>query len=185
MDDNQMNRIEAFLASIGLDTGSVPKQRITQLRKIDTAVQKRLSALSEAQRMLKENAISIVAIAEDSGITRKTFYNNEILKQYVKSFSSVDGEPGKMVKASEIESMKKRIEEQADDIAKMVSRDIDIETIRHEADELKKIIDSKDKQIQNLTEMYETTLAELQQERASHRKVKVVDISNKRSSRSS
>ena len=148
MDDNQMKRIEAFLKSQGLDIGSVPKQRIKQLQKIDEAVQKRLTAISEAQQMLRDNSISIASIATDSGITRKTFYNNEILKQYVESFTSVDGEPGKLVKASEIDSMKKRLDEQADDIAKMVVRDIDIESVRHEADELRRVIDGKDKQIQ-------------------------------------
>lgn len=169
MDDNQMKRIEAFLKSQGLDIGSVPKQRIKQLLKIDEAVQKRLTAISEAHQTLKDNSISIASIATASGITRKTFYNNGILKQYVESFTSVDGEPGKLVKASEIDSMKKRLNEQADDIAKMVARDVDIESARHEADELRRVIDGKDKQIKNLTEMYESTLAELQKERRKNR----------------
>ena len=165
MDDNQIKRIEDFLKAQGLDIGSVPKQRIKQLLKIDEAVQKRLTAISEAHQTLKDNSISIASIATASGITRKTFYNNGILKQYVESFTSVDGEPGKLVKASEIDSMKRRLNEQADDIAKMVARDVDIESVRHEADELRRVIDGKDKQIQNLTEMYESTLAELQKER--------------------
>lgn len=180
MDDSQMKRIEAFLKFHGLDTGSVPKQRIKQLQKIDEAVQRRLTAISEAQQMLKDNSISIASIATDSGITRKTFYNNEILKQYVESFTSVDGEPGRLVKASEIDSMKKRLDEQADDIAKMVARDIDVETVRHEADELQKIIDGKDKQIQNLTEMYESTLADLQEERRKNRTERIIAFENKK-----
>lgn len=180
MDDNQMKRIEAFLKSHGLDTGSVPRQRIKQLQKIDDAVQKRLMAISEAQQILKENSINIASVAADSGITRKTFYNNDILKQYVESFTSVDGELGKLIKASEIDSMKKRLDEQANDIAKMVARDIDIETARHEADELRKVIDDKDKQIQNLTEMYENTLAELQEERHKNRMERVITFENKK-----
>ena len=169
MDDNQIKRIEDFLKAQGLDIGSVPKQRIKQLLKIDEAVQKRLTAISEAHQTLKDNSISIASIATASGITRKTFYNNDILKQYVESFTSVDGEPGKLVKASEIDSMKKRLNEQADDIAKMVARDVDIESVRHEADELRRVIDGKDKQVQSLTEMYESTLAELQKERRKNR----------------
>ena len=181
MDDNQKKRIEEFLKAHNLDLGSIPKQRINQLIKIDDAVQKRISALSEAQEMLRNNAINIVAIAADSGITRKTFYNNDILKQYVESFMSVDGEPGKMVKASEIESMKRRLEEQASDIAKMVARDIDIESARHEADELRKVIEGKDKQIQNLTEMYEATLSELRELRAANTKDNILMLPNKNS----
>lgn len=180
MDDNQITRISAFLRTHGLDTGAVPRQRIKQLQKIDDAIQRRLQAISEAQQALKDNAISIVAIASDSGITRKTFYNNEILKQYVESFTSVDGEPGKLVKASEIASMKKRLEEQAEDLSKMVARDIDIETVRHETDELRKVIDGKDKQIQNLTEMYESTLAELQEERRKNRTGRLIAFENKK-----
>ena len=180
MDDNQMKRIESFLRSQGLDIGSVPKQRIKQLQKIDEALQKRLTAISEALQTLKDNSISIASIATDSGITRKTFYNNEILKLYVESFTSVDGEPGKLVKASEIDSMKKRLDEQANDIAKMVARDIDIEYVRHEADELRRIIDGKDKQIQNLTEMYEATLADLQEERHKNRSGRVISFENKK-----
>ena len=83
MDDNQMTRINTFLKSQGLDMGSVPTQRIKQLRKVDEAILKRLTAITEAQQALKDNSISIAAIATDSGITRKTFYNNEILKLIV------------------------------------------------------------------------------------------------------
>ena len=181
MDDNQMKRIEEFLKSQGLDTGSIPKQRIKQLQKIDDAIQKRLKALSEAKQMLKDNSISIVAIADKSGITRKTFYNNEILKQYVESFTSVDGEPGKLVKASEIDNMKKRLEELEKTLSKMIARDIDIEIIRHEADELRKVIDSKDKQIQNLTEMYESMRARLQEEQDNIRQGRVINFQPKKS----
>ena len=179
MDDNQMKRIEAFLKNRGLDTGSIPKQRIKQLQKIDESIQKRLTAILEAQKMLKDNSINIASIAIDSGITRKTFYNNEILKQYVESFTSVDGAPGKLFKASDIDAMKRRLVEQADDIAKMLSRDIDIETARHEVDELQRIIESKNKQIQNLTEMYESTLAELHEERRKNRTGRIISIENK------
>lgn len=166
-----MIRIESFLKEQGLDISSVPRQRIKQLLMIDVAVQKRLQAIKQAQKIVKDNSISIVSIANDSGITRKTFYNNEILKTYVESFTSIDGEPGKLVKASEISNMKKRIAEQSEEIAKMAARDIDIETLRHEADELRKVISNKDKQIQNLTELYENILLKLHQEHADKRNV--------------
>ena len=179
MDDDRMNRIEAFLKSHGLDVGSVPKQRIKQLEEIDDAIQWRLEAITEAQKIIKDSSISIASIAADSGITRKTFYNNEILKQYVESFTYIDNEPGKLVKVSEIESMKKQIKEQADDINKMVARDIDVEALRYEADELRKVIDAKNKQIQNLTEMYESTLAQLQDERYKNRTGRVIPFEKK------
>lgn len=179
MDGDQMKRIEEFLQAHGLDTGSVPQQRIRQLQRIDDAIQKRLASISEAQRLLKENSISIASIAEESGITRKTFYNNEILKQYVESFTAVNGEPGKLVKASELDAMRKRLDEQADDIAKMIARDIDVETVRHEVDELQKVISIKDQQIRNLTEMYEATLAELQEERRKNHSERVIPFEHK------
>lgn len=180
MDGDQMKRIEKFLKTRGLDTGSLPEQRIKQLQKVDGAIQKRLAAVFEARQALKDNSISVAAIAADSGITRKTFYNNEVLKKYVESFSSVDGEPGKLVKASEIDSMKKRLDEQADAIAKMAARDVDIEAVRHETDELRKVIDGKDRQIRNLTEMYESVLAELHEERAGGLKSRGIELNNRR-----
>lgn len=76
--------------------------------------------------------------------------------------------------------MKKRLDEQADDIAKMVARDIDIESVRHEADELRRVIAGKDKQIQNLTEMYESTLAELQEERRQNRTGRIISFDSKK-----
>lgn len=76
--------------------------------------------------------------------------------------------------------MKKRLDEQADDIAKMVARDIDIESVRHEADELRRVIAGKDKQIQNLTEMYESTLAELQEERRKNRTGRIISFDSKK-----
>ena len=76
--------------------------------------------------------------------------------------------------------MKKRLDEQADDIAKMVARDIDIESVRHEADELRRVIAGKDQQIQNLTEMYESTLAELQEERRKNRTGRIISFDSKK-----
>ena len=75
--------------------------------------------------------------------------------------------------------MKKQLTEQANDLAKMVARDIEIESIRHETDELRKIIEGKDKQIKNLTKMYESTLAELQNERAKIRKGRIITFTPK------
>lgn len=76
--------------------------------------------------------------------------------------------------------MKKRLDEQADGIAKMVARDIDIESVRHEADELRRVIDGKDKQIQNLTEMYESILSELHKERLKNQTGRVISFEGKK-----
>lgn len=179
MDGAQMNRIESFLKSQGIDTGSIPRQRIKQLEKIDDAVQKHLKAINEAQQVLKDNSFNVSTIANESGIARKTFYNNDILRKYVESFTSVDGEPGKLVKASEIDNMKKKIKEQADMIFKMANRDIDLESLRHEADELRKVIANKDKQIKNLTELYESTFAKLHQLQFADRDEKIIPIRRK------
>ena len=83
MDAETLKRIDAFLAEHGQTLEAVPRARLTQFQKTDEAIQARLARIASAKETLKSCSINISAIAADSGISRKTFYNNDLLRLYV------------------------------------------------------------------------------------------------------
>lgn len=137
MDEQQITRIKDFLIKNGLGLDTITKHRLNQFKKVDGAIQSRLKTINEAKETIKEMVINIVAISEASGISRKTFYNNnQLLKKFVDTYNagneerSVDGE--KYEKVIEKNRLYKR------QIQDFILRDIEIENLRHEVNSLHK-----------------------------------------------
>lgn len=162
MDEQEgLKRIQAFLAERNQSTETITASRLRQLQNIDKAIQQRLEAIAVAKESLKTNTITLQAIAADSGISRKTFYNNDLLKEYVESHTKMNGESTRSIRASEYDYLKKRLETLTADLQMMHIRDIKAETSRYNAEQLEKTIEAKDKQIENLTKMYEAAVDEV------------------------
>ena len=177
MDEQEgLKRIQSFLAERNQSTETITANRLRQLQKVDKAIQQRMEAIEAAKESLKANAITVQGIATDSGISRKTFYNNDILKEYVESYINIDGESTRSIKASEYDYLKKRVETLTADLSMMQIRDIRAETSRYNAEELEKTIEAKDKQIENLTKMYESAVDEITKLRKENYKSKVVPL---------
>lgn len=160
MDEQVLKRLQDFLSLRNQSTDTITLRRLQQLAKVDAAIQKRKQAITSAQEAIKANAINIQTIASDSGISRKTFYNNELLKEYVESCANLDNEKTRSVKASEYEYLKKQVETLATDLHAMQVRDIKAEINRHDIEQLQKFIEIKDQQIENLNRLYEQAVGQ-------------------------
>lgn len=148
--DEQTTRINSFLLrhKLSLDVLSKSKQR--QLIAIDTAIQKRLDAASEAKAILKDSKINVSTIAEDTKIARKTFYNNDILKAYIEEHTSsaLDDETAS---ASDLAKAEAKIAELTQQVNGFVMRDIDTQNLWHENNKLLKEIKMLNARCENLT----------------------------------
>lgn len=157
MDEDVKKRIEKFLASNGQSLDTISKARVEQFEKTDAAIQGRLSAISEAHETLKTSGISVFTISADTGISRKTFYNNDLLRLYVEKYSTTEE---KTAPAEEFDRIKSRSDELERQFQKMVLRDVDYENLLAENDKLKKEIETLVKRNSILEEQN----AELQKE---------------------
>ena len=108
---------------------------------------------------MKNNNINISIVSSESGISRKTFYNNKLLKMYVEYYSTDTEE--KNVPESEFERIKLRNEELTKQIHKLVLRDIETENLRHQILELNKEIENLQIRNNYLEEELEKTQDEL------------------------
>ena len=144
MDGKENERIEAFLQLKGMSLGSVSRSRLEQLRRVDRAVTARLLAIEEARAVLAKNKINVAAVAEASGISRKTFYNVPMLQDYIQHLS------GKPTRNEERTGGKSRLDDLKSQIEMLVAKDAATEDLKLELAEMGKALDRKDAQIKSL-----------------------------------
>ena len=75
--------IQTYLLSKGIDPFAVRGGTMQKLSKVYDVVHRRMDVISDLQQQIRDNDINIQSVAEESGISRRTFYNVELLKQYV------------------------------------------------------------------------------------------------------
>lgn len=148
----QINRINAFLVHHNASFDTLSNGRQKQFLQADSAIQKRLQIITEAKETLKTYGINVSSIATETGIARKTFYNNELLRMFVESYS-VDDE--KIASAAELSAAKERISEVEQQLQAVFDRDIETGKLWHENESLQKEIKNMRVQIQNLQQKYE------------------------------
>ena len=129
MDAETLTRIRTFLEGQGQALESIPKSRLVQLEKVDSAIQKRLASIAEARNTLRNCCINVSTIAADSGISRKTFYNNDILRLYVERYANDSETPAL---TNEVQRLKIQNEQYKAQIDAFLVRDIETENLRHE-----------------------------------------------------
>lgn len=159
MDEQKIERINDFLKKHGQTIDTISKSRLSQFEKIDDVIQLKINERKNAEEILKNNNINISIVSSESGISRKTFYNNKLLKMYVEYYSTDTEE--KNVPESEFERIKLRNEELTKQIHKLVLRDIETENLRHQILELNKEIENLQIRNNYLEEELEKTQDEL------------------------
>ena len=159
MDESQNNRINTFLGLKGTCAEALSKSRLAKLELIDTAIQNRLSEIEKAKETLKNSSINISVISEDTHISRKTFYNNDIFKEYVESYATDNEE--KTVSESELESVRFKNDELQKQINGFVLRDIETEDLRHVIADLQAEIKNLQNQNHTLEKQYALAQNEL------------------------
>ncbi len=166
MDDENMNRIQAFLAAHGASLDTLPKARVTQFEMANTAIQARKKAFEQAQAAMKQNSINVSTISADTGISRKTFYNNELLRLFVEEFSVYEETAKKTSMTAECENLRGKNKTLAEQIHRFVLRDINIENLKHENAALSREIIEKNNRIRMLEQEYERVQAALVEAKA-------------------
>lgn len=164
MDEEKLKVTNDFLARHGSSAEVITKARMEQLSKIYDASVARQTACFQAKESLKSNGITVVAIAEDTGISRKTFYNNPLLKDFVQEFATSTTDFTE-VKEKELERLKEQNGIISEQIRQMFLRDSESEDFKHEIAVLRRDIKQKDNRIQNLEKQLEKALNELEGEK--------------------
>lgn len=93
MEQKECNeRISSFLKRMNVDINAVSSKNIERLNALDEAIQKRLLRQNNAKQELKNANISKTTLIEDTGIPRRTLYNNDILIKYIDQFETKEDE---------------------------------------------------------------------------------------------
>ena len=156
MEKEKINRINAFLKKHGENPDTISNERMSQLNKIDDAIMAKIAEIKEAQELLKGRPFSIQVIAELSGVSRKTFYNNELLSLYIKEFDVPILNPQK----DELKRKKDRCDELERQVHEFLLRDVNSENLRHESQGLRREIEHLHTQLKSLEEQLEKTIQE-------------------------
>ena len=70
---------------IGYDYESLSEKEQEKLRKIERIVQAKFALEKKAKAMASRNVVSVQGISKEADISRQTFYNNPIYKEYILS----------------------------------------------------------------------------------------------------
>lgn len=163
MDAEALNRIKAFLYDHEQTIEAISKARLEQLQKADSAIQARLSEAAKAREILKTSSINVSVIATDSGISRKTFYNNDLLRLYVEKYTR---DPEDQASPEELQRVKSKNDELRQQLEAFLVRDVETENLRHENMKLTSEISNLQTRNKNLEEQYSALIKEMQHLRA-------------------
>lgn len=153
MENEKVTRINEFLSRHGASIDTISKQKLAQFEKVDDAIQARMVEINKARETLSGRPINVSVIATDTGIARKTFYNNELLRLFVEEYSSSPDD--KTVPAADAERLKARCEELERQVRQFLLRDIETENLRHENMRLQAEIHNWQTRTSTLEEQYE------------------------------
>lgn len=146
-------RIEDYLERKKTSKDILSSGKLSKLIDIDNAIQTRLDNLSKGRELLKNNSINIFNIAKDTKISNKTFYSNDLYKDFVEMYTTNDAE--KKVMESDFNRLKEENDALRQQLLDMVMHDIDIERVKHEYNALKVEITEANKRIKMLEEELE------------------------------
>ena len=153
MENEKINRINEFLIRNGASVDTISKARLAQFEKVDNAIQARLAEILKAQETLRGKSINVSVIAVDTGIARKTFYNNELLRLYIEEYSSSIED--KSASVGDVERLRSKCEESGRQVRQFLLRDIETENLRHENMRLQIRVQNLQARNASLEEQYE------------------------------
>lgn len=164
MDELKGKALQEFLLLHGASLESLSQTRVTQFSKVYDTVERRKQAIRAAKSSIAENSVTVLAVAKEAGISRKTFYNNPLLKQYVEE------------QAAEIEMIKTPTKDMAEhremiagleeQIRLLTLRDLDTLKLEHQISELSRELIEKNSRIINLEKEYEKVCEALREARS-------------------
>lgn len=119
--------LDDYLFSKNKNKETIPKGQYNKLLTVESEINHRKNAVANAKQTIKENAINIKAIAEATKISRKTFYNNELLNDFVVMNSVTNDDSTK----NELKKVKKQLQDSESKVKQLVAKDIDVEELKY------------------------------------------------------
>lgn len=147
-----------FLKENKKDENTISKPLYKRLELVEEEILKRKDSISQAEQSIRGNAINISSISEATGISRKTFYNNELLNEFVSNNSTIDKET-----KDNITKIKDKLDDNEQKLRKLMNRDIDQITSLNEISKLRKELEYAQKRIKSLEEQHEQDMRKLKQ----------------------
>lgn len=142
-----------FLKRNRKDENTISTTLNKNLKKVEETILSRRKEIADAKKKIQENSINIKAIAEATGIARKTFYNNDLLVKLVEENLTEDTS-----RSDEIKRLKTRLADAETKLAKVLERDVETEILRHQIDKLQAELKTSHKRIKTLEEQHEEDL---------------------------
>ena len=150
--------LDDFLTANKKDKATISRTLYSELVAVENELLKRLDAIKHADQTIRDNAININSISKATGISRKTFYNNDILKGFVTANATVD------VATKEVTStLKEKLSDLESKLSGLLYRDIDEITTRNEITKLQQELEYAHKRIQTLEQQHEEDMRRLNQ----------------------
>lgn len=147
-----------FLKENKKDKNTISNPLYKKLELVEKEILKRKDSISQAEQSIRDNAINISSISEATGISRKTFYNNDLLSEFVNNNSTVDKETKEA-----ISKIKDKLDDSEQKLQKLLNRDVDQITVLNEVSKLRRELEHAQKRIKSLEEQHEQDMQKLNQ----------------------
>ncbi len=147
-----------FLKENKKDENTISKPLYKKLELVEEEILKRKDSISQAEQSIRDNSINISSISIATGISRKTFYNNDLLSEFVSNNSAVDKETKEA-----ISKIKDKLDDSEQKLQKLLNRDVDQITVLNEVSKLRKELEHAQKRIKSLEEQHEQDMRKLNQ----------------------
>ena len=148
--------LDKFLLNNKKDQNTISKVLYKELLLVEEEILKRKSNIEQAQTAIANNAINVKTIAEATKISRKTFYNNDLLNKLV-----VENSTSSSVDKEENIKLKEKLKDSESKLLKMYERDVDYEILNHQICKLQDELTVANKRIKSLESQHEEDLKKL------------------------
>ena len=153
--NERVDRIKKTLNKMGYSYEALKPREKAYLEQIDESIQSIFAAEREAKLTLSRSVVSTQSVSNLTGIARQTFYNNEILNEFVQYYAK---EFQKVDMSNQQNKADKKIQELQKELELMHLRDIEFEEMKIQIEELKKEIQDRDEIIKWMKESQSTTI---------------------------
>lgn len=148
--------LDKFLLNNKKDQNTISKVLYKELLLVEEEILKRKSNIEKAQTAIANNAINVKTIAEATKISRKTFYNNDLLNKLV-----VENSTSSSVDKEENIKLKEKLKDSESKLLKMYERDVDYEILNHQISKLQDELTAANKRIKSLELQHEDDLKKM------------------------
>ena len=146
--------LDDFLRTHHASRETISTTLYNELSMVEDELNKRMKQIEEANQTIRNNSINISSIASSTGIARRTFYNNDLLNEFVTENTTVN-----LAERDVVNRLKSKINEKDRKINKLLYRDIDIITLENEIFKTQSELANARKQIRSLEEQHEQDIA--------------------------